>query len=190
MQKESSQIKAINDMPWPTNITELKRFLSMVNQLNKFSPNLVNHMKPLHELLSSWNQWRWDELHENSFQKVKAALTSSETLCAFNPRLETVVSADASLFGVGAELRQRQLEDKTLRPVAYISGVLSNMEKNYAQIEKEALAVTWACKRFQNYLHCLQFQIETDHKPLVPLLFTKLLDQLMCTQIKSYILPT
>jgi hypothetical protein len=37
----------------------------------------------------------------------------------------------------------------------------------YAQIEKEALAITWACEKFSNYL------IGTDHKPLVPLLSTK-----------------
>ena len=65
-----------------------------------------------------------------------------------------------------------------LRPVAYISRILSGTEKNYAQIEKEALAVTWACEHFQNYLLGLHFQIETDHKPLVPLLSAKPLDQL------------
>ena len=58
----------------------------MVNQLNKFSPNLASHLKPLHELLSSRNQWRWDDAQENSFLKVKAALTSSETLYALIPR--------------------------------------------------------------------------------------------------------
>ena len=175
---DPDKIKAINDMPCPTNITELRRFLGMVNQLNKFSPNLASHLKPLHELLSSRNQWRWDGAQENSFLKVKAALTSSETLCAFNPSLDTIVSADASSYGVGAVLRQKQPEDQMLRPVAYISRVLSDTEKNYAQIEKEALAVTWACERFQNYLLGLHFQIETDHKPLVPLLSAKPLDQL------------
>ena len=50
---DPDKIKAINDMPRPTNITELRRFLGMVNQLNKFSPNLASHLKPLHELLSS-----------------------------------------------------------------------------------------------------------------------------------------
>ena len=135
-------------------------------------------MKPLHDLLSSRNHWRWEASQETAFQNVKATLTSGETMCAFNPTLETIVSADASSFGLGAVLRQRQPEDKTLRPVAYISRVMSETEKKYAQIEKEALTVTWACERFQDYLLGLCFQIKTDHKPLGPLLSTKPLDQL------------
>ena len=99
-------------------------------------------MKPLHDLLSSRNHWRWEASQETAFQNVKAALTSGETLCAFNPTLETIVSADALSFELEAVLRQRQPEDKTLSPVAYISRVMSETEKKYAQIEKEALAVT------------------------------------------------
>ena len=51
-------------------------------------------------------------------------------------------------------------------------------EQRYAQIEKEALAITWACERFSHYISDSKFRIETDHKPLVPLLSTKLLNEL------------
>ena len=47
-----------------------------------------------------------------------------------------------------------------------------------AQIEKEALVITWACERFSDYLEGMTFHVHTDHKPLVPLLGSKNLDEL------------
>ena len=38
--------------------------------------------------------------------------------------------------------------------------------------------MTWACERFQHYLLRLHFKMETDHKPLVPLLSSKNLDEM------------
>ena len=148
----------------------------MVNQLNKFSPHLADRMKPLRELLSSRNEWTWNDGHDTAFQDVKTALTSSETLSTYDPSLETVLSADTSSFGLGAVLQQRH--DDVLHLVAYISRALTVTETNYTQIEKEALAITWACEWFHQYLTGLHFNVETDHKPLVPLLYTKALDQL------------
>ena len=64
-------------------------------------------------------------------------------------------------------------------PVAYVSRSITEGETRYAQIKKEALATTWACERFTNYILGKQIiQIETDHKPLVPLLSTNHLDDL------------
>ena len=43
-------------------------------------------------------------------------------------------------------------------------------EKNYAVIEKEALGVTWGCERLDHFIRGMAFTVETDHKPLVPLI--------------------
>ena len=88
-----------------------------------------------------------------------------------------VVSADTSSFGLDAVLLQKQLKGE-LRPIAHVSRTMTPTEKRYAQIEKEALALTWACERFSDYLIYLQFHLQTDHKPLVPLLSNKNLDKL------------
>ena len=94
----------------------------------------------------------------------------------YDPDSKTKISADASSFRLGAVLLQQSSDD--WQPVAYASRSLTDTEKRYAQIEKEALAITWACERFATYIHGRSFQIETDHKPLVPLLSTKHLDNL------------
>ena len=119
----------------------------------------------------------WGEPQRDSFNRVKGELTASPVLALYDPNLETIVSADASSHGLGAVLLQRQ-NSGDLQPVAYISRAMTPTEKRYAQIEKEALAFTWACERLSDYLIGLRFHIQTDHKPLVPLFSSKNLDEL------------
>ena len=148
----------------------------MVNQLGKFTPNLSSLSQPLRELLSSKRSWCWGPSQEESFRQVKLELTKPTVLSLYNPSAPSKVSADASLYGLGTVLLQET--NTTWRPVAYASRSLSDTEKRYAQIKKEALAVTWAWSKFSSYILSRPFLIETDHKPLVPILSTKYLDDL------------
>ena len=113
---------------------------------------------------------------ERAFSQVKAELAKPTVSALYDPQAPTKVSSDASSYGLGAVLLQQV--DSIWRPVAYASRSMSETERRYAQIEKEALAVTWACDKFAHYVLGRSFQIETDHKPLVPLLSTKQLDNL------------
>ena len=178
VESDPDKIKAIQKMEEPTSVSEVRRFLGMANQLSKFTPNLAELTKPLRDLLSKKNHWCWDYPQKEAFSKVKEALTESPVLALFDLNRETIVSADASSYGLGGVLLQKEPSSGEPRPVAYISRSMTPTEQRYAQIEKEALALTWACERFSDYLIGLHFHIETDHKPLVPLLSTKLMDEL------------
>ena len=106
---------------------------------------------------------------------MKKNLTTIPTLAHYDPTRETRISADSSFFELRAVLWQ--LNDK-LRLVAYASRCLTETEKRYAQIEKEAFAVTWACEKSRPFILGLPFRLETDHRPSVSFLGNKSMDQL------------
>ena len=144
-----------------------------MGQLGKFSNRIAEIRQPLRELLRSRSTWFWGPDQERSFEAIKQELVKPTVLALYDPRAETKVSADASSYGLGAVLLQS--DGDNWKPVAYASRALSDTERRYAQIEKEALASTWACEKFSNYILGRSFLLESDHKPL---LNTKHLDDL------------
>ena len=163
---------AIKEMPPPKTVSELRRFMGMINQLGKFSPNIAEISTSLRKLLSSNQVWQWGPDQEDSYKKLEVEIMKPTVLKWYNVQAPTKISADASSYGIGAILPQ--LVDTHWFPIAYASRMMTNAETRYAQIEKEALAITWACEKFSQYILVL----ETDHKPFVPLFTYKHLDNL------------
>ena len=170
IQPDPAKIAAIMNMKRPENKTEVQRFLGMVNYLGKFLPHLSTKSAPLRNLLDERNEWSWQESQENAWIELKEILTSEPLLQFYDPEKPIRISADASKDGLGAVLLQ-QKDDKWL-PVVYASRAMTEAEQRYAQIEKELLAITFACERFHQHIYGQELEVETDHKPLIPL-FTK-----------------
>ena len=80
----------------------------------------------------------------------------------------TILVTDASQVGLGGVLLQEQ-NNGAIKPVVYISHLLSSTETRYSRIEREALACVWATERFHDYLFGKEFTLLTDSKPLVSL---------------------
>ena len=173
---DPEKTKAIRNMRAPTNVPGLRRFMGMVNQLGKFTPNLAHLTQPLRALLSKDTDWLWGPDQQAAFTSVKDEISKPTTLALYDLQAPTKLSADASSYGLGAVLMQQS--EQRWKPVAYASRSLTDTERRYAQIEKEALAITWSCEKFSDYILGKEILIETDHKPLVPLLTSKQLDSL------------
>jgi hypothetical protein len=169
-QPDPEKIRAIADLPSP-DVDNIRSLVGMINYLGRYVPNLQTIMKPINDLLREDMQFEWGQRQIEALEEIKAKLVSAPALAYFDPKRETIVSADSSSYGLGGVLMQKH-GDKML-PVAFCSRTLNDAEKGYAQIEKECLAVTWTCEKFTKYLSGLQFTLQTDHKPLIPLLSTK-----------------
>lgn len=163
------KVRVVLDAPEPTNVPELRSFLGMVNHYHQFLPNASAFLAPLHELLQKDVKWHWGKEQQNAFDHAKSLLRSPNVLVHYNPSLPLIVTCDASPYGIGAVLAHR-MPDGTERPIAFASRTLIPAEKNYAQIEREGLAVVFAVTRFHKYLYGREFTIVTDHKPLLGLL--------------------
>ena len=175
---DQRKVRAIADFPVPENITDLRSFMGLVNQLGAFSTDTARTAEPLRDLLRPRNQWAWTSVHQAAFEAVKATLLAPPILAYFDSSLPTAVHTDASrLRGLGYALLQRHGQEWKL--VQCGSRFLTEVESRYAVVELEMLAVTWAVRKCHIYLAGMpEFSLITDHRPLVPILNTKSLAEI------------
>ncbi|KAK2718758.1 hypothetical protein QYM36_005932 [Artemia franciscana] len=137
---------------------ELQTLLGMYNYLSRYIPNLATLNKPLRDL-SKQQKFEWNTSHKEAKRVIQNPV--SKNLSYFDPEAKEIeVITDASQHGLGAQLTT---DGAT---VAFASRSLSETEQHYSQMEKEMLAVTFACKRFHQYLFGRTICVTTDHKPL------------------------
>ena len=182
LSKEGYQIdpsitSAISNYPVPTNRTELRSFVGLINQLSSSTNLVASLLAPFRPLLSTKNEFVWMPSHDAAFLEAKKSLTTQPALSFFDLTKPTRLSTDASRQRLGYILQQQHGESWSL--VQAGSRFLSDAESRYAIIELELLAVAWAVAKCNMFLAGLQqFSVVTDHNPLVPILNTKRLDEI------------
>uniref|UniRef100_A0A146L0H7 RNA-directed DNA polymerase n=2 Tax=Lygus hesperus TaxID=30085 RepID=A0A146L0H7_LYGHE len=154
-------VAAINQMPYPADVTQVKSFMGMAMYLSKFVPHLSALCEPLRALTRKGQEWEFGDEHKRAVDSVKGIISKAPVLAYFDPRKPVILQSDASKEGLGAVI----LQDG--RPVAYASRSLRNSEQQYAQIVKECLSILFACTRFSQLITgCGQIIAHTDHRPL------------------------
>jgi hypothetical protein len=139
----------------PTGIPELRRFLGMANHhVEPCRLHTTTERTPSQE---QFNAWSWGPCNPTgSFYMYQGGtVKDNDPHSVYNPAADMKVSADASSFGLGAAVLQEEEVSGNLWP--------SHQGETMLKMEKKALASTWACEQYI-------LGIETDHKPLMPLL--------------------
>ena len=103
---------------------------------------------------------------DNAIVADKTQLTSFSVLAHYNSKWELTLACDASPYGVGVVL-PHVMDDDSEQPVTCISRSLSPAEQNYAQLDREALAIVFRVTKLRQYLLSCHFKIVSDHKPLI-----------------------
>ena len=172
LQPVEEKINAVKKAPTPRNVSELRSFLGMEQYYHSFLPGLATMLAPLHKLLQKAMQWEWTHDCQKAFEACKEGLTGNSLLIHYDLNRELKLACDASSYGQGAVLSHIKDDDQK-RPIAYASGTLSSSERNYAQIEREALSIVYRVKKFHQFLYGRKFTLVTDHQPLLELLDPK-----------------
>ena len=157
-------MEAVLQAPKPTNQQQLCLFLGLLQYYRKFLHNLSTLLSPLNALLKN-TPWKWTKECDQAFSDAKSALASAAVLVHYNPKLPLRLATDASSYGIGAVISHVSTEGEE-RPIAYASRTLTAAEKNYSQLEKEALSIVFGVRKFHQYLYGRRFTLFTDHKPL------------------------
>lgn len=155
---------AILGMKKPKDKSAVLRFLGLLKYIARFIPNLSKLTAELRNLTRNDVQFEWTDAHEGEFTNLLNIVTSEQTLAIYDPGKPVIVQTDASKDGLGCVLIQDG------RPVSFASRTLSRSEQKWAQIEKELLAIVFACQRFHFFLYGRSFTVESDHKPLETLI--------------------
>jgi hypothetical protein len=164
LKPDPAKVQAIVDMPSPTDVTGIQRLLGTLNFLRSYIPDMSALTQPFRCLMKQDVLWSWGPEQEKALTLIKNVLSGHQVLRYFDVNQEATLQVDASKAGLGAVLLQEG------QPVAYASRALTDAECNYAQIDKELLAIVFGCEYFHSYVYGRPIAVQTDHKPLLSII--------------------
>ena len=182
-------IDAIMNFPRPKDITGVRSYFGLINQVN-YTLSKSDAMLPFRNLLKPQETFTWTEELERAFVESKKLIVEAikEGVKTFDPRTKTCLATDWSKKGIGFVLLQKRCDCPDITPVCCPQGwvtvfcgsrFLTGAESRYSPVEGETLAIAWALEKAKHFiLGCPEFTVATDHKPLLKLLGDRMMEDI------------
>lgn len=159
----TEKTEAVRKFPPPNNVQQVQSFLGLTGFFRRFIENYATIAKPLTDLTRKDVKFEFGDDQQDAFVTLKAELCNDPVLKMFNPEAETTeVHTDASKFGLGAVLMQKDSEDGKIHPVYYLSFKTTPAQQKYDSYDLETFAIYKTLKKWRVYLLGLKFQVFTD----------------------------
>lgn len=156
------KIAAVMNFPTIKTLKQLSSFLGLTGYFRKFIEAYASIARPLKDLERRQTPLVIGTTEQYAIDSLKQALANKPVLKMYHPDRETELHTDASQYGYGAILLQRNPEDMKLHPIYYSSRKTTDAEQKYHSYELEVLAIISALKKFRHYLLAIPFKIFTD----------------------------
>ena len=96
LQADPAKVKAVLEMPTPTDVASVRRFIGFTNYLSKFLPQLSDPLEPLRKLTSPDVEWFWTDINVSAVRQVKLLVTKAPVLKFFDSTESLTLQCDAS----------------------------------------------------------------------------------------------
>ena len=164
------KVSGIAEWPIPWNKKEVQSFVGFVNFYPRFIKDFSHHACAMFDLTKKDVGWKWEELEQVAFNKLKELITSTTVLIFPDDSHPDCIEANSSDMATRTVLSQWTLSEngRKWHPIAFFSKSLSPIELNYEIHNKEMLAIIRALEEWWHYLEgtpC-QFEVWMDHKNL------------------------
>ena len=188
--------KAISEFPTPVNLTDVRSWFGLVNQI-AYAFSITEVMQPFRSLLKPGNKFEWTPDLEKSFKTSKQVIIQEieKGVKIFNKSKPTCLATDWSKTGIGFWLFQKHCRCIGSKPFCCRSGWQITLvgsrftqaaESRYAPVEGEALAVVYALEKAKYFvLGCPDLTIAVDHKPLLKLFGDRSLDDIPNSRLRN-----